>query len=81
MTREEEQALAKRKKKFDKREAYFVRALRLATSGVSLTASEQKLEAAANEDWEPKRIERPNGLPDWGVPPSAPPAQKGPGVG
>ncbi|KAI0628508.1 cytochrome c oxidase assembly protein COX16-domain-containing protein [Trametes polyzona] len=26
--------------------------------------------AAAAEDWEPKQIERPKGLPEWGVPPS-----------
>jgi len=58
LTKEEELDLSKRKKKFDKREAYY------------------QLEAAADEDWEPKRIERPKGLPDWGVPPSSPPAQK-----
>ncbi|KAI8982915.1 cytochrome c oxidase assembly protein COX16-domain-containing protein [Trametes punicea] len=33
-----------------------------------------KLSAAAAQDWEPKRIERPKGLPEWGVPPPEPPA-------
>ncbi|KAH9900802.1 cytochrome c oxidase assembly protein COX16-domain-containing protein [Cubamyces lactineus] len=33
-----------------------------------------KLSAAAAEEWEPKRIERPKGLPEWGVPPPEPPA-------
>ena len=23
-----------------------------------------------NEDWEPKRIQRPKGVPEWGVPPT-----------
>ncbi|TFK23455.1 hypothetical protein FA15DRAFT_670476 [Coprinopsis marcescibilis] len=31
-----------------------------------------RLSAAADEDWEPKRIQRPKGLPDWGVPPTEP---------
>jgi len=29
-----------------------------------------RLSAKADEDWEPKRIERPKGLPEWGVPPT-----------
>jgi len=29
-----------------------------------------KLSAKADENWEPKRIERPKGLPEWGVPPT-----------
>ncbi|TFK62494.1 hypothetical protein BDN72DRAFT_848592, partial [Pluteus cervinus] len=33
-----------------------------------------RLSAAANEDWEPKRIQRPKGLPEWGVPPTEPPS-------
>ncbi|KAH9900795.1 cytochrome c oxidase assembly protein COX16-domain-containing protein [Cubamyces lactineus] len=33
-----------------------------------------KLSAAAAKEWEPKRIERPKGLPEWGVPPPEPPA-------
>ncbi|KAE9410572.1 hypothetical protein BT96DRAFT_382523 [Gymnopus androsaceus JB14] len=32
-----------------------------------------KLSAQADEDWEPKRIQRPKGLPEWGVAPSEPP--------
>ncbi|KAH9950319.1 cytochrome c oxidase assembly protein COX16-domain-containing protein [Amylocystis lapponica] len=31
-----------------------------------------RLNAAQDHDWEPKRIERPKGLPDWGVPPPEP---------
>ncbi|KAJ2934963.1 hypothetical protein H1R20_g1275, partial [Candolleomyces eurysporus] len=31
-----------------------------------------RLSAAADEDWEPKRIQRPAGLPEWGVPPPEP---------
>lgn len=29
-----------------------------------------RLSAAAGEDWEPKRIQRPKGLPEWGVAPT-----------
>ncbi|KAF5378285.1 hypothetical protein D9615_008714 [Tricholomella constricta] len=35
-----------------------------------------RLSAAADEDWEPKRIARPKGLPEWGVPPTEPPPSK-----
>jgi len=31
-----------------------------------------KLSSKADEDWEPKRIERPKGVPEWGVPPTDP---------
>ncbi|KAF9053169.1 cytochrome c oxidase assembly protein COX16-domain-containing protein [Panaeolus papilionaceus] len=31
-----------------------------------------RLNAASNEDWENKRIQRPAGLPEWGVPPTEP---------
>ncbi|KAI0064510.1 hypothetical protein BV25DRAFT_245123 [Artomyces pyxidatus] len=31
-----------------------------------------KLSAAGDEEWEPKRIARPKGLPEWGVPPEEP---------
>ncbi|KAG6327637.1 hypothetical protein ID866_11452 [Astraeus odoratus] len=31
-----------------------------------------RLSAASERDWEPKRIARPKGLPEWGVPPSEP---------
>jgi len=31
-----------------------------------------KLSATSQEDWEPKRIERPKGLPEWGVAPAQP---------
>ncbi|KAH9984260.1 cytochrome c oxidase assembly protein COX16-domain-containing protein, partial [Russula vinacea] len=33
-----------------------------------------KLSAASQEEWEPKRIERPKGLPEWGVAPAEPPS-------
>lgn len=33
-----------------------------------------RLQASQDDEWEPKRIQRPAGLPDWGVPPSGPPA-------
>ncbi|EAU88945.2 hypothetical protein CC1G_10073 [Coprinopsis cinerea okayama7 len=34
-----------------------------------------RLTAAADEDWEPKRIQRPKGVPEWGMPPPEPPSQ------
>ena len=36
----------------------------------------QKLSSTAAEDWEPKRIQRPKGVPEWGVPPEEPPQKK-----
>ena len=35
-----------------------------------------KLSAQGEEDWEPKRIARPKGLPEWGVPSTEPPSPK-----
>jgi len=35
-----------------------------------------KLSAKTAEDWEPKRIERPAGTPEWGVPPPEPPQKR-----
>jgi len=35
-----------------------------------------RLSAAPDENWESKRIERPKGLPEWGVPPREPPSKK-----
>ncbi|KAH9996127.1 cytochrome c oxidase assembly protein COX16-domain-containing protein, partial [Russula compacta] len=32
-----------------------------------------KLSAASQEDWEPMRIQRPQGLPEWGVAPAQQP--------
>ncbi|EIM89565.1 uncharacterized protein STEHIDRAFT_128538 [Stereum hirsutum FP-91666 SS1] len=32
-----------------------------------------KLSAAQDDEWENKRIQRPKGLPEWGVPPTEPP--------
>ncbi|KAL4067993.1 cytochrome c oxidase assembly protein COX16-domain-containing protein [Scleroderma yunnanense] len=36
-----------------------------------------KLSAVSDRDWEPKRIARPKGLPEWGVPPTEPTPSKG----
>jgi len=33
-----------------------------------------KLGATSEEEWEPKRIQRPKGLPEWGVAPAQPPS-------
>ena len=35
-----------------------------------LIGVDQRLSAQTNEDWEPKRIQRPKGVPEWGLPPS-----------
>ena len=72
VTKEQELKLDRNRKKFDIREEYFVRLLRSV-----LTADlrhPQRLNAAADEEWEPVRIPRPNGLPEWGVPPPEPPS-------
>ncbi|KAF9792163.1 cytochrome c oxidase assembly protein COX16-domain-containing protein [Thelephora terrestris] len=60
VTKEQELGLENRKRKFDIREEYFA----------------SKLSAKAAEDWEPKRIERPAGTPEWGVPPHEPSRKK-----
>ncbi|KAI0934894.1 hypothetical protein AcV5_006588 [Taiwanofungus camphoratus] len=74
VNKEQELGLAKSRKKFDIREEYFVRCTCVA-SNVSCSQPIQRLNAAQDEDWEPKRIERPKGLPEWGVPPSEPPSK------
>ncbi|KAF9042597.1 hypothetical protein BDZ89DRAFT_934609, partial [Hymenopellis radicata] len=33
-----------------------------------------RLSAESDGEWEPKRIQRPKGLPEWGVPPTEPPS-------
>ncbi|KAL9715470.1 Cytochrome oxidase assembly [Leucoagaricus gongylophorus] len=35
-----------------------------------------RLSAAMDEDWEPKRIQRPKGVPEWGVPPTESPSKQ-----
>ncbi|KAG5338105.1 hypothetical protein E4T56_gene10284 [Termitomyces sp. T112] len=35
-----------------------------------------RLNAVAEDSWEPKRIPRPKGLPEWGVPPPEPPPKE-----
>ncbi|SPO37075.1 related to ERV1 - mitochondrial biogenesis and regulation of cell cycle [Pseudozyma flocculosa] len=56
ITKEEELRLKRDRKKVDLREEYF------------------KLQAKSDEldEWEPKRISRPEGTPEWGVPPTSP---------
>ncbi|KAF9651478.1 hypothetical protein BDM02DRAFT_3184482 [Thelephora ganbajun] len=60
VSKEQELGLGNRKRKFDIREEYFA----------------SKLSAKAAEDWEPKRIERPAGTPEWGVPPPESPRKQ-----
>jgi cytochrome c oxidase assembly protein subunit 16 len=36
-----------------------------------------RLSSAADDNWENKRVERPKGLPEWGVAPSQPPLRDG----
>jgi len=73
VTKEEELKLKKDRKKFDIREEYFVRFHSLSFfAQCTHCKSIQRLSAQPNEDWEPKRIQRPNGLPEWGVPPTEP---------
>ncbi|THH12548.1 hypothetical protein EW146_g7590 [Bondarzewia mesenterica] len=73
MSKEQELGLNKDRKKFDIREEYFVS--RLVRPLLSLLSNElgiQKLSATNDNQWEPKRIARPKGLPEWGVPPEEP---------
>ncbi|THH06277.1 hypothetical protein EW145_g4202 [Phellinidium pouzarii] len=35
-----------------------------------IRAEYYRIQSAADTDWEPKRIERPQGVPEWGVPPT-----------
>ena len=77
MSKEQELNLDKNRKKFDIREEYFVAFLFSPIfSLVFLYNLLQRLSALADEDWEPKRIQRPKGLPDWGVPPTEPPSKE-----
>lgn len=77
MTKEQELNLKKDRKKFDIREEYFV------SGGVPFISNNlnwlrlifKRLSAEAAEDWEPQRIPRPKGLPEWGVPPTEPPTK------
>ncbi|KAG8955548.1 Cytochrome oxidase assembly [Tulasnella sp. 419] len=55
MAPEEEQRLNLRRRNFDKREEYF-----------RLSA-----QSDADEEWEPRRIARPAGTPEWGLPPTS----------
>lgn len=75
MNKEQELGLAASRKKFDIREEYFVRPFSSCDScRIAHTSSaRQRLSVAAVEEWEPKRIARPKGLPEWGVPPQEPP--------
>ena len=80
MSKEQELKLTNNKKKFDIREEYFVcsvLSLLWMVSDDAFSVMIQRLSAAPNENWEPKRIARPKGLPEWGVPPTEPPAKDG----
>lgn len=83
ISKEEELRMKKDRKRIDIREEYFVsghpwlKALTL--TGVMLTISPlylsiatQRLQAKEDEldNWEPKRIERPDGVAEWGVAPT-----------
>ena len=79
MSKEQELNLDKNRKKFDIREEYFVAFWFFSPSlfhWYSYTSILQRLSAVAGEDWEPKRIQRPKGLPEWGVPPTEPPSKE-----
>ena len=68
MSKEQALGLDKNRKKFDIREEYYVSSV-----CVFLTIQQnpfQKLSAATDEDWEQKRVPRPKGVPEWGVPPT-----------
>ncbi|TFY61362.1 hypothetical protein EVG20_g7091 [Dentipellis fragilis] len=81
MSKEQELGLDKDRKKFDIREEYFVSPFlcspifrfTLVHTASPLSLSPQKLSASGEDEWEPKRIARPKGLPEWGVPPEEPP--------
>lgn len=74
MTKEQELGLSKSKKKFDIREEYYVRA-RPTSVVFDILKKCQRLSAAQDEVWENKRIPRPAGLPEWGVPPTESPTK------
>lgn len=72
MTTKEEQLLeSKKKRKFDIREEYFVR-IAFASSPPADRPMQRLQAQEDNSDWEPKRIERPKDVPEWGVAPEAP---------
>ena len=77
MSKEQELGLQRNRKQFDIREEYFVsaRVVHIWSLGPS-HVPQQKLSSTAVEDWEPKRIQRPKGVPEWGVPPEEPPQKK-----
>ena len=80
MSKEQELKLTNNKKKFDIREEYFVcqvLSLLWTVSDDAFSGMIQRLSAASNENWEPKRIARPKGLPEWGVPPTEPATKDG----
>ncbi|PWN46094.1 FAD-dependent thiol oxidase [Ceraceosorus guamensis] len=68
ISKSEELKMRKDRKKIDIREEYF-----------KLESDPNR--SAALDDWEPKRVERPPGVPEWGIPadasPSLPPKRKG----
>ncbi|KAF7799357.1 hypothetical protein EIP86_010589 [Pleurotus ostreatoroseus] len=76
LTKEQELGLVKSKRKIDIREEYFVSSPYILTLSLREPTPLQRLSAGQDEDWDPnKRIPRPEGLPEWGVPPTEPPPQ------
>ena len=69
MSKEQALGLDKNRKKFDIREEYYVSSFRLCFLTIQQNPL-QKLSAAADGDWEQKRVPRPKGVPEWGVPPT-----------
>ena len=73
MSKAEALGLDKNKKKFDIREEYYVRLIYSLFSLVIFGLTHlQKLSAAPDAEWENKRVPRPKGVPEWGVPPTNP---------
>lgn len=76
LNREEQLQLRRDRKKFDVREEYFVCVRR---AGRARWLTVQKLESQADklDDWEPQRVARPKGMPEWGgMPQQAPEGQE-----
>lgn len=66
VSKEQELKLEHNRKKFDIREEYYV--CPVADFSPYLTPW-QRLSAQPDEDWDIKRVPRPKGTPEWGVPP------------
>lgn len=81
MDKAEELGMRKDRRRIDLREEYFVSGAGATRPSATRTRGDlthpavtQRLESAQDgqiEDWEPKRIERPAGTPEWGVAPES----------